>query len=44
VAAGGNRLLSLASPDPRLILVDWDFPNESLVCWSAEDLEPMGRP
>jgi predicted amidohydrolase len=40
VAEGGHRQLSFASPDPCLILVDWDFSADRLVHWSVERLEP----
>jgi hypothetical protein len=36
VVAQGLRLLSVASPTPRLILVDWDFSSQSLINWCSE--------
>jgi predicted amidohydrolase len=38
VVARGLRLLSVASPTPRLILVDWDFSSQYLINWCSEPL------
>jgi 5-aminopentanamidase len=38
VAADGCRHLSFPSPDPSLVLVDWDFIDNRLLTWSAEGL------
>jgi predicted amidohydrolase len=38
VAADGRRHLSFASPDPSLVLADWDFAEGRLLSWNAEVL------
>jgi predicted amidohydrolase len=43
VVAQGLRLLSVASPTPRLILVDWDFSSQSLINWCSEPLGQAAR-